>query len=77
MSIGTTDVREKVVNWRYKPTKRDGRNGERRQRFAEDYGSLNVSIHVPQVVSDVEDFLKELVKVARVRIRAEELPNPE
>ena len=74
--IGTTEVQEKVVHWRYKPSKRDGRNGERKQRFVEEYGSLMVSMHVPQVASEVEDFLKELVEVARVRIHADGLSNP-
>lgn len=74
--IGTAEVHGKVVHWRYKPSKRDGRNEERKQRFVAEYGSLMASMHVPQIASEVEDFLKELVEVAQVRIHAEGLSNP-
>lgn len=69
--IGAVDIRDKVIHWKYKPMKRDGRNEERRGKFMEEYLNINAEIRVPQVVPDVEGFLCELFKVAQARIKAE------
>ena len=69
--IGANDVRDQVIHWRYKPAKQDGRNGERRNKFIEEYLSLKAEIRVPQVAAEVEGFLNELFKIARARIQAE------
>ena len=69
--IGATDVRDKIIHWRYKPAKQDGRNEERRNKFTEKYLSIKAEVRVPQVAAEVEGFLNELLKIAWARIHAE------
>ena len=69
--IGANDVRDQVIHWRYKPTKQDGRNEERRHKFIEEYLSIKAELRVPQVASEVEEFLNELFKIARARMQAQ------
>ena len=69
--IGATDVSKNVIHWRYKPTKQDGRNEERRKKFIEENLNIKAEICVPKVAEDVEGFLQELFRIARARIQAE------
>ena len=69
--IGATDVRDQVLHWRYKPSKQDGRNEERRNKFIEEYLDIKAELRVPQVAAEVEEFLNELFKIARARMQAE------
>ena len=69
--IGATDVRDQVLHWRYKPSKQDGRNEERRNKFIEEYLSIKAELCVPKVAAEVEGFLNEVFKIARARMQAE------
>ena len=67
---------EAVLSWRYSPSKRDGRNEERKEYFRENFLSDEVQISVPRRVDDVDGFIEELFSLAGSRLKADEL-NPE
>lgn len=62
-----------VLQWRYSPTKRDGRNEERKAYFIEAFGSEHVRIAPPRHEREVEDFVDELFTLARSRMKADRL----
>lgn len=63
----------KVFKWRYKPSKRD-KNNEERKRIFEKYSlDLNVSISFPEKPYEVQSFLDELFSLAETRIKADDL----
>ncbi|MCX7205602.1 MAG: HNH endonuclease [Proteobacteria bacterium] len=67
---------EEVLHWRYSPSKRDGKNEERKAYFVEAFLSDNVQISVPKNLDDVDDFIEELFSLASSRAKADELdPN--
>lgn len=69
----TQDSEGRRFQWRYSPSKRDGKNDERREQFACFFGSVNVEIFVPECAEDVERFLVELFELAEVRCEADAL----
>ncbi|MBX2890305.1 MAG: HNH endonuclease [Saprospiraceae bacterium] len=63
----------KFFTWRYKPSKRD-KNNEERKRIFEKYSlDLNVSISFPEKSYEVQAFLDELFSLAEIRIKADAL----
>ena len=69
----TEDHDEAILHWRYSPSKRDGRNEERKDYFSEAFLSADVQISVPMHTSDVVDFVGELFSLARSRAKADAL----
>ena len=67
---------EIILSWKYSPTKRDGRNLERKQYFIEAFLSDVVTISIPYGSDEVEDFISELFTLANSRQKADSLdPN--
>lgn len=64
---------EEVLHWRYSPSKRDGKNEERKAYFVDTFLSGNVQISVPKHPEDVDDFIEELFSLASSRAKADEL----
>lgn len=64
---------EPVLNWRYSPSKQDGRNKERKAYFVETFLSDEVQISVPADSKDVDDFIEELFLLANSRVKADKL----
>ena len=60
-------VNESEISWKYRPSKRDNRNPERRRRFEEFYGSCDVNISLPVDGISVTEFLTDLFHVIEVR----------
>lgn len=64
------------LSWKYSPTKRDGRNLERKQYFIEALLSDVVTISIPFGSDEVDDFIGELFTLATSRQKADSLdPN--
>ncbi len=70
-----TDLQEidgyKYLYWRYKPTKRDGRNKERCSLFENEYSKITIHIKLPESSNDIEEFINELLKIVDIRIKVE------
>jgi len=64
---------EAILNWRYSPSKHDGRNEERKSYFIKAFLSDEVQISVPVNNDDVDDFIEELFSLASSRVKADEL----
>jgi hypothetical protein len=64
---------EKTLRWTYSPTKRDGKNPQRRAYFEDAFRSTDVCISVPANVNEVGDFLDELFSLAISREKADAL----
>ena len=58
---------------RYSPSKRDGKNEERRTRFISMYGSLQTRISLPSGDISMDDFLRDLLNLADFRKTADDL----
>ncbi|WNO08451.1 HNH endonuclease [Teredinibacter sp. KSP-S5-2] len=61
------------LDWRYRPSKRDGRNDERKEYFEKYFFSLDVVISLPRTLDEVSEFLIELISLAENRAKADEL----
>lgn len=59
--------------WTYMPTRRDGRNFDRKNRFAECYRSQMAELQIPQEPGDVEVFLDKTFRLCEARICADRL----
>ena len=57
--------------WLYRPSKRDGRNLERKEAFKKIYGDLKVYFQVPQNVEELAKFIRELLELAANRKKAD------
>ena len=73
------DVTENKLHWRYSPTKHDKRNSVRKERFANHATQAGlpvvnsqVEIPVPQVASDVEQFLITLFLLMEIRAASDD-----
>jgi len=64
---------ERTLNWQYSPSKRDGRNNERKLYFQEAFLTDNVQISIPSGPYEIDDFLEELFCLAKVRLKADQL----
>ena len=64
---------ELTLRWTYSPTKRDGKNQERKAYFQEAFLSTDVSISLPSTKRGVGDFLAELFTLAESRRKADDL----
>ena len=62
-----------VLEWRYKPTKRDKKNEQRRVIFEEAVGGLVVHLDVPATTEEAAVFLEKLFALAESRTAADEL----
>lgn len=69
----TVEGGEEVLHWRYSPSKRDGKNEERKAYFVDAFLSDNVQISVPKNLDAVDDFIEELFSLASSRAKADEL----
>jgi predicted HNH restriction endonuclease len=67
------DGNESHLKWRYKPSKRDGKNEERKAYFAKYFFDLEVFIPIPEKVDEVSDFLNELLSLSENREKADNL----
>ena len=62
-----------LLKWRYRPSKRDGKNEERKTYFNKYFLSLEVIISIPIKVVEVSDFLDELLSLSENREKADKL----
>ena len=69
----TVNKNEAVLHWRYSPSKRDGKNDDRKAYFSEAFLSTEVRISVPETEQDVDDFIGELFSLAISRAKADNL----
>ncbi len=67
------DETEDELCWLYRPSKRDGRNQERKEAFKKIYGGLRVYFKVPQNVEELSEFIEELLLLAANRKKADTL----
>lgn len=61
------------IKWKYNPTKRDGRNEERKELFTGQYGSTNVRIDLPKDKAKLDDFLNDVFFVIDCRYNSDNL----
>lgn len=61
------------IEWRYKPSKRDGRNEERRECFIKYCGDVISRIEVPKYVEEIETFLSEIFDLIHKRIKSDNI----
>lgn len=59
--------------WTYVPTRRDGRNFDRKNLFAKCYHSQRAELKIPQGLGEVENFLDEIFRLCEARICADNL----
>ncbi|PFO08976.1 hypothetical protein COJ85_02420 [Bacillus sp. AFS076308] len=59
--------------WSYKPFKRDGKNDQRKAYFKQMFGSTTVHIKLPSSSAGVEDFIRQLFKLCKNRIKADKI----
>lgn len=59
--------------WTYRPRKRDGRNKERKEAFAQIAGSVDYVVSLPGALVTLEDFLEDVFQLSTFRITADEL----
>lgn len=62
-----------TLTWRYRPSKKDGRNADRKAYFEKHFGSLEVTLSLPRDVDDAQDFLVDLLQLADSRCKADSL----
>ena len=67
------DITGKIYT--HKPSKRDGRNIERKERFASRLGSVRISIPFPSRDVGIHEYLDRIFDVVEVRLWAEQLEN--
>lgn len=67
------DGNHDCLQWTYSPTKRDGKNSERKKYFKKYFLSLDVTISIPSAIHEVSDFLNELLCLAENRVKADSL----
>lgn len=72
------EILEKILSkelfeYRQKPTKQDGLNEKRKERFVEMNGDLNFELSYPQSANDVRLFLSELQNLALMKVKADNL----
>jgi hypothetical protein len=67
----------RLLTWRYKPSKRDDRNAERRRYFEEHFGALVARISVPKRKAELLDFLDEFFLLVAQRRQADSLLDDE
>lgn len=65
--------KDEHIFWRYSPTKKDGKNNERKDRFFKMYGSSEVCIFLPSSTISVDEFLLDILRVAEIRKKADDL----
>lgn len=61
------------LEWRYKPSKRDGKNEERRACFKKYCGDIISRIEVPNNEDDVEEFLVDIFNLVDKRIKSDNI----
>lgn len=69
----SSDDDGEYLHWRYRPSKRDGKNDERKEYFEKYFFSLDVVISLPRTVDEISEFLGELISLAENRAKADEL----
>lgn len=57
--------------WRYSPTKRDGKNTDRREYFEKYYGTLETRIKVPSKNDEVQAFIDDVIELVIKRCKAD------
>ena len=62
-----------LLTWNYCPSKRDGRNEERKKYFNDHFLGCDVLISLPTDQSEAEEFLMELASLVHNRLKADEL----
>lgn len=59
------------LEWRYKPSKRDGINEERKECFKKYYGDIIARIQVPSNIDEIEGFLVDIFELTDKRIKSD------
>ena len=68
-----TDAGRFNLCWTYVPTRRDGRNFDRKNLFAKGYRGQRTELQIPQNLCEVEIFLDEIFRLCEARICADNL----
>lgn len=61
------------LSWSYRPSKRDGRNAERKEAIRQAVGTLEFIVSIPGATVSLDDFLSDLFSLASHRIAADKL----
>ena len=67
------NYRDNELSWKYTPSKNDKKNNVRKDRFIEMYGSVTVTVSLPGSGVSLDAFLSYLLRIAEIRIAADEL----
>lgn len=59
------------LSWRYIPSKRDGRNEERKEKFKHIYNDVCVEVKLPHDIKDVATFIEEIFNVVATREKSD------
>ena len=62
-----------MICWKYKPTKQDGKNPERKRRFQQLFGHCDVEIELPTDNLTTIQFIENIFNLASARIRSDNL----
>ncbi len=57
--------------WKYSPSKRDGKNNERKEYFEKFYGALETRIRIPLYIDEVEGFIYDVIDLVIKRCKAD------
>lgn len=63
-------------DYRQKPTKQDGKNELRKERFCEMNGDLEFQLSYPKLINDVAFFLKEIHSLTLMKMTADAIEQP-
>jgi len=63
------------LQWRYSPSKRDGKNQLRKEAFETLCGSLELSVSLPGADLTVEEFFDDVFALVDARLTADKLPD--
>lgn len=61
------------IEWRYRPTKRDDLNNERKECFAKYYGDVVKRIEVPKSMDNIEYFLDDIFDLIEKRVNSDNI----
>ncbi|MBU9551989.1 HNH endonuclease [Burkholderia multivorans] len=62
-----------TLEWTYPPSKRDGKNEQRRAYFLATYGSETTTLILPQTAAQIDNFVDDLFELAEYRLKADAL----
>jgi hypothetical protein len=62
-----------TLEWTYRPSKRDGKNEQRKQYFLTTYGAETAALDLPKNADEIDDFIGDLIELVDYRMKADAL----